>query len=453
MNKRVIFLMMLVIGILFSIQPASAACGIWRHHSDVVKTKVNASLNGDDAPVIAIGWSRDHTEDMTIYVKLQGAEWDYASSGTIQQGVNFSKVDKHTLELSINVGTGTDEINFGNGRNIYLPINCTVTDAGEIRVIVDGTGTTVSNANVLIAQAIDGRLTVHGNKAELNTAGSLKKITITDTSTQKYPANKKFVLEIDGGFHFDGSVNIIGTGKFEDAVKFEVDKNNPSKAYITFTKETGAIRGEIILNDLMVSRKSNSKFSVVLLKTKFDASMVPLNSTLAVASYKAEETTTETTTEFTTKAVTTEKATEKAESTTSKETTVIVIPVGSNVYTINGKSYNMDTPAYISSGRTMLPLRALANAMGIADDSIYYTPETKTATLYKAKDSYVSITAGEPSITLASGGLSANMDISSPAEIKNGRLFLPLRAMANALGISDNNISYSPSAKTVTIIK
>lgn len=461
MNKKAIFLTALIIGIMFSIQSVSAACGIWRHHSDVVKVKVNSSLNGENAPIIAIGWSRDHRDDMTFYVTLQGAEWDYGSSGTIQRGVTFSKLDKHTLELSVNVGTGSDEINFSGGANIYLPINCVIKDAGEIRVLVDGTGTTVSNANVLIAQAINGRITVHGNKAKLNKAGSLKKITITDTSTQKYPQNKKFNLELDSGFHFDGGVSMTCTGKFEDAVKFEVDKGNPSKAYITITKETAASQGEIILNDLTVSRNSSSKFNVLLLKTQFDASMVPLKSNLPVASYNAEadakeavtETATKTAAEAVTETTTETAATEKEETKPQEETTVIVIPIGSSSYTINGKIHTIDTPAYISSGSTMLPLRALANAMGIEDGSIKYNNETKTATLYKTRESYVSITAGEPTIILAGGGLSANMDISSPAEITNGRLFLPLRAMANALGIPDSNIQYSPSDKTVTITK
>ena len=448
-RKKLIFLVTLIVGIMFSAQSASASCSIWRHDFNVSKVRVNDSLSGDKVPVIAIGWSSDHTDDMTIYVELQGAEWNYGTSGTIQQGVKYHKVGKSTLELSIDVGTGPDEINFNHGKNIYLPINCTVKDAGEIKVRIDGTGTTVSNANLLIAQAIDGSLTVHGNKAELNNSGNLKKITITDSSTQKYAANKRFTLELNGGFRFDGGGEVIGTGKFKDAVQFEVDKNKPSKAYIKITKETGAEKGEIIMDGLSVSRKSTSKFAVLLLETQFEASVVPLDSTISVASYKADATTTETTTKATTQ--TTKETT--TEATTQAKADTIVIPINSNSYTINGELYTMDTPAYIYAGNTMLPLRAFANAMGIADNSIDYNSQTKTVTLYKTADNFVTITVGEPSISLTSGGLNAKMDISAPAEITNGRLFLPLRAMANALGIPDNSIQYSPSAKTVTITK
>ncbi|GEM_PF-5299233 len=456
MSKKILFLAVLLTGMLFSINYVSAACSIWRYKSDVKNVKVNESLNGDDVPVVAIGWSRDHTEDLIFYAQLSGAEWDYGNSGTIQNGVTYNKINKTTLEIIVDVGTGSDEINFGGGRNIYLPINCTIKDAGEIRVLIDGNETTVSSGNVLIAKAIDGRLTVHGNKAGLNQSGQLKKITVTDTSTQSYKANQKFTLELDTGFHFTGDVNITGTGKFDNLVKFDVDKSNSAKAYITITGDTPKTSGEIILEGIGVTRKSDSKFSVVLLKTTFTASMVPLNSSLAVASYNKEaETLSSTTTAESTTETTTAETTSKTtiETTVKQDPVLIKIQIGANGYTIDNNVYPLDVPAYISNGSTMLPLRALANAMGISDDDISYDAQSKTASLSPNNLIEVSITAGENKIDISSNGLDTSMEISTPAQITNGRLFLPLRAMANALGISDSAVSYDAATKTVTIEK
>ncbi len=449
MYKKILFGALLIISTFIMTFSVNAACSVWRHKTTDVKTvRVNDSLSGEDAPIVCIGWSRDHTDDLSFFVKLQGAEWDYGNSGTIQQGVTYSKVDNQTIEVNVDVGTGSDEINFSNGRNIYIPINCTVESAGEIRVLVDSNESTVSNANILIAKAIDGRLTVHGNKTALNKSGQLKKITITDSSTQSYKANQRFTMTLDTSFRFTGDVKITGTGKFENLVKFEVDKNNSAKAYVTITGTTPQTKGEIILEDVGVFRNTEGKFAVVLLNTTFNASMVPLDSNLAVASYDAEATASTTTTK-----ATTESTTETTTEATTKTTGLIKIQIGASNYTVDGTSYPLDVPAYISSGSTMLPLRALSNAMGISDNNIDYDVTSKKVTLMPTPYTKVTIVPGENKINLYVNNEESTLYITTPAEIKDGRIFLPLRAMANALGISDSAIDYDSTSKTVTLQK
>lgn len=449
MSKKLLFLTVLIISTLFTLNSVSAACSIWRYRFDVKTVKVNSSLSGEDIPVVAIGWSRDHTSDLTFYAQLSGAEWNYGKSGTIMRGVTYSRIGKDTLEITVDVGTGSDELNFGGGYNLYLPIDCTITEAGEVRLIIDSNETTVSNANLLIAKAVDGRITVHGNKAQLKSTGSLKKVTLTDSSSQAYKAGQKFTMELDTGFHFTGDVNITGTGKFANIVKFEPDKKNSTKAYITITEDTPSMNGEIVLENMMVTRKSNAKFTVAMLKTTFNDSVIPLKSTLAVATYDedAEDSTSSSTTEATTETTT------AAQTSTKPETSEIKIQIGAGSYTIDNRVYPLDVPAYISNGSTMLPLRALANAIGITDENIQYSTETKTAVLSPKQLVSVSITAGEAKIDISQNGMTAHQAIATPAEITDGRLFLPLRAMANALGIDDSAIKYNAITKTVTIQK
>jgi hypothetical protein len=406
---------------------------------------------------MAIGWSRDHTQDMTFYAELQGAEWNYSKSGTIQQGVTYTLDDKHTLAIHVKVGTGSDEIQFDNGRNIYIPLYCTIKSAGDIRFIIDSNETTVSSANIVVAKSVDGTLSVSSSKASIHQTGELKNITISDSSTQSYAANNRFTLELDTSFHFTGNAEVTGTGKFENRVRFEVDKSNSQIAYVYISATTPEEKGSIVIKGAEVTRKSDKKFNVALLKTTFTASAVPLSSSIAVASYKTEETTTEATTETTTQATTTKTTTQQTETTTQATTQtassqIIKIQIGADSYTINGEQYPLDAPAYISNGSTMLPLRAMANAIGISDNNVGFNAQTKTATL-TTDNASAEITAGSDNIVVTGNGLTVNIRSNAPAEINSGRLFLPLRAMANALGISENAISYDAENKIVTIIR
>lgn len=167
-----------------------------------------------------------------------------------------------------------------------------------------------------------------------------------------------------------------------------------------------------------------------------------------------EETTEEITEEITEEA--TEETTEEAvEEVTEEETEEPAAPTepksisfvaNGDMYYINGEEFETDTPAYISeTGYTMLPLRLFAEALDVND--IEYFDETKTAQLTLKNHSRISITAYENSYTIDS----LKLDIDGCAEIKEDRLYLPLRAMVNAFGISNDYIDFDAETKTVTI--
>ena len=46
----------------------------------------------------------------------------------------------------------------------------------------------------------------------------------------------------------------------------------------------------------------------------------------------------------------------------------VIIPIGSYAFTVNGRAYNLDVPAQIIGGRTMLPLRLPLESVGYAVD-------------------------------------------------------------------------------------
>lgn len=121
----------------------------------------------------------------------------------------------------------------------------------------------------------------------------------------------------------------------------------------------------------------------------------------------------------------------------------VVFAIGGKDYTVDGKAMSLDSEPYISNGRTMLPVRALAEAL---DSKVDWDAVTRTATLKTKDNKIVTITLEQSSMTV--DGKSVILD--APAEIKDGRTFLPMRAIAESLGAE---VKWSASSKTATVIK
>ncbi len=128
--------------------------------------------------------------------------------------------------------------------------------------------------------------------------------------------------------------------------------------------------------------------------------------------------------------------------------TEVKMTINSLVAYINGEERTLDAAPIIRNSRTMLPVRFLANSLGISDDCIKWDDATKTATL-QSEETTIVITIGAPAMTVNE----KKVALDSPALIENSRTYLPLRAIANALGVSDNNISWDDTTKTATLIK
>ena len=96
----------------------------------------------------------------------------------------------------------------------------------------------------------------------------------------------------------------------------------------------------------------------------------------------------------------------------------------------------------------MLPVRFLANAFGVDNEGIKWDAATRTATLSNATTTIV-VTIDAPTMTV--NGETVALD--SPAIIDQNRTYLPVRAIANALGVSNNNIKWDGATSTATLTK
>ena len=130
---------------------------------------------------------------------------------------------------------------------------------------------------------------------------------------------------------------------------------------------------------------------------------------------------------------------------TDSFTTKVVVPVGEK-YIVSGENkVEIDVPAYINAnGYTMLPLRAVAVALGINTNNVLWDQSTRTATvMYGSK--IINMTYGQK-VVYVNGAM---IPATAAVEITNDRMFLGLRDLGNALGVTD--ITWDQATKTATL--
>ena len=126
---------------------------------------------------------------------------------------------------------------------------------------------------------------------------------------------------------------------------------------------------------------------------------------------------------------------------------VVEVTIGEKTITVNGEPVDMDVAAYIqtSSNSTMVPLRFVSLALGVdtenvetADNTskIAWDANSKTATiLYAAGNGQKIIQFQAGSNYMVVDGTPIPMEYGVVAEITDSRMFVPFRALGQALGV------------------
>lgn len=117
--------------------------------------------------------------------------------------------------------------------------------------------------------------------------------------------------------------------------------------------------------------------------------------------------------------------------------------IGSNIYSMDGSDQDMDVAPYLEFGRTYLPVRYAAKAVGVGDSNIIWNATSQQVTISKV-DRIIQLNVGSKTMML--NGVPAQMDVAP--EIRQGRVMLPVRFLAQALNI---NISWNPATQSTII--
>jgi len=125
--------------------------------------------------------------------------------------------------------------------------------------------------------------------------------------------------------------------------------------------------------------------------------------------------------------------------------TVIILQIGNTTFTVNGESRTLDSPPIIKNNRTLLPIRAIIEAL---NGTIGWDPNEKKVT----------VTLGSTNLELWIGkntarvnGVDTPIDSSNSKvvpEIINSRTMLPLRFVTENLGC---DVQWDGTTKTITI--
>ncbi len=106
---------------------------------------------------------------------------------------------------------------------------------------------------------------------------------------------------------------------------------------------------------------------------------------------------------------------------------------------------NMDVAPYIRNDRTFVPVRFLANALGVADGNVSWDGSIQQVTLAEPGMPVVQMIIG--SKVIASGGQEKEIDV-APELVEPGRTMLPARFVAEALGYT---VEWDPSRPDIVL--
>jgi len=125
---------------------------------------------------------------------------------------------------------------------------------------------------------------------------------------------------------------------------------------------------------------------------------------------------------------------------------IIELQIGNPVFKLNNQALLLDSPPVIKNDRTLLPIRAVVEAMG---GQVNWNAEERRVDIeYRGKT--VTLWIGKN--TAKVNGKEVMIDPSNPnvvPEIINGRTMLPLRFVAEALGCE---VKWDDATKTITIL-
>lgn len=138
---------------------------------------------------------------------------------------------------------------------------------------------------------------------------------------------------------------------------------------------------------------------------------------------------------------------------------VVKVTIGEKTIVVDGQNYDMDVAPYIQteSSSTMVPLRFVMIALGVDSENVgnfdesnkvSFDANTKTATIFYAAGTNmttIQFTAG--SNTMVVNGAAIPMENGVKAEIVDGRMFVPFRAIGTAINV---NVGWDADTRTAT---
>ena len=377
--------------------------------SNMKKVYNNTKLEGGSAPELVIEpKASTKSGDAAFKLKLDNAKWLCEEEGSFAEGVEYELLGETAMMVTVD-GEKFDLA----AEKLVIPLEVEVGDMGIASVIVDSRNSTVSEGTYVFAYS-----PYPETKITLSTIEDGRyTLKFADEYVGLVSFKEYFELKLPEGFVFEKAADVYGGGKYEGKVEFNIDKENPSKAKIALKTPVNGGKGEMIIENIKIKAIEGAKAGYVML------SVNPLFAKNNEAQFRLFFH-------------------------SAEELPVVTFGAGERFYTAGGNKIEMDAAVTIDkNNRVIIPARYLANALGVDDESIKWTDADGGKVLIYKDGVTVEAKPGEKYIVV--GGKHIELDTS--AVIIDERIYLPLRAIANALGVADSNISWDDATKTATI--
>ena len=115
---------------------------------------------------------------------------------------------------------------------------------------------------------------------------------------------------------------------------------------------------------------------------------------------------------------------------------------------LDGLAVTSDVSAYVDgNGRTMAPVSVLANNLGAQTD---WDAATKTVTVHEPSGGDITLNIGSPTLTINDNGVEFTITMDTVAVITADRTFIPLRFIAEALGLT---VAWDADSQTAFLVR
>lgn len=418
-------------------------------------------------------WLTSRKLEFSVPEGVKIVDFEFDDTEYISEGfLNSSQITNEGQTLRIDKAENASDVDSNDcsefTMKLYVSIDADYT--GEIPLSVAGAGLAADTLeDVVIANAV-APISIESTSTKVNMgyqAMNTGDITITETQEGALLDDETVVVAMDSlygsdelgfaddniEFSIDGEMEIKNFKVTKGEIKFTVDKNSysePSSITISNVK-VGTTRsvpygsydftvgGSAVINNYDEEKADAADYPAKPIgeagkdKSEIGIAYFDTTETYSFADYLV---------------VVTETGTLDG---------VVEVTIGEKTILMDGESVDMDVAAYIqpTSNSTMVPLRFVSLAIGVdsanasnADESskIMWDADTKTATiLYAAGNGQKIIQFQAGSAIMTVDGTPITMENGVVAEITDSRMFVPFRALGQALGVS---VSWDADTRT-----
>lgn len=424
----------------------------------MVEEAVTYTVEDKDLPTIWAGKAYDADDTNTLKVSIEENAGDILNTSrkatfTFPEGIEivdaeikgygnnnlYKDIDENVLTIK-NYSKNTETTK--TDLDVKFTLNAAPTFSGDVKVTLGGE---FDDVEFKVA-TVKAPYTIEAKTSEVlidYRYVPVNEIVITEAEEGILEENDEIVLEVEKMDFEDAGSYEVTEGDID--VKVDIDGDDKAQLKVT-VKDDSTEASTIVISGLELYLDRTLPVGGYALDNVFAHNILWENSVKSDKDYDGKAADADDNGLFKYKAVTCNdsyvevvtQARDQDDYTTNRK---IVITIGATTMAVGTETVTLDAPAYINAENyTELPLRAVSEAFGA---TVAWDDASRTVTVMMGQR-IVSMTIGSKTMYINGTPVAMN----TAPEITADRTFVPVRDLANALGIS--KIDWNEAAATVT---